>query len=99
MPLPYLKIKDIPNKDKGKQLWFWIVIKDRTLQINLSGLSTPISVSHPDFRDPKADLRRIIVSKTPLTIKRVLITKTLYNGISDVYEDVREFERSEGTVI
>ena len=74
---PYLEIKDIPNTDKGKQLWFWIVIKDRTFQINFSGLSTPISVSHPDFRDPNADLRRIIVSKTPLTIKRALIRKKI----------------------
>ena len=95
---PNLKIIDIPNKDKGKQLWFWIVIRGETMEIMFSGLSRPISVSHYDFRQGSI-VNRIRVSDSPFTIKKGLITKNLYDTNSEAYEDVKEFEKSQGTVI
>ena len=97
---PSLKIINIPNNAKGKQLYFWLFIKDQTIKIIFSGLSKATTVIHPDIINNKnADLSIIYVSDSPFNIKRGLITKNIYNLKSDAYLDVREFERSEGTII
>ena len=41
----------------------------------------------------------LYVSDTPFTIKRALITQNTYNLNSDAYGDVKEYEKSQGTII
>lgn len=49
------------------------------MQIIFSGLTTQISVNHHDFEDVNDDINRISVLDSPFTIKRGLLTKSLYN--------------------
>ena len=40
-----LRLIDIPNNIKGKQMWFWIVVRDKTIDIVFSGISSSIKRS------------------------------------------------------
>ena len=96
---PSLKSYNIPSYYIGKQVYLWITIQTDLIQINFSG-SRAISVIHRIIQfNRDVNLRRIDVSDSPLTIQRGLITKNIYNVISDVYKDVREYEISEGTFV
>ena len=95
---PSLKSYNIPSYYQGKQLYLWITIQNDLFVINFSG-SRAISGTHPDLVNNDANIRRINVSDSPFTIQRGLITKNIYNVNSDAYEDVREYEISEGTFI
>lgn len=39
------------------------------------------------------------ISDTPFTIKRGLVTKNLHDTNSKAYQDIRQFERSQGKII
>ena len=109
-----LKTSYIPSYAKGKQLYFWIIIQNDIINFFFSGHSggrpsgrpsripyvAPVtSVRHPNLQNKDANLRTSHVSDSPLTIKRGLITKNIYNVDSDAYKEVREYEISEGTFI
>ena len=96
---PSLKTINIPNNARGKQLYVWLLIKDETIKIIFSGLSNLISTTHPEFANPNHELFKILVSDSPFTIRRGLITKNIYDLNSDALDDVKEFEKSEGTII
>lgn len=89
---------NIPNNAKGKQFWFWIMIRNHDIYINVSGRSSPAYVSHI-LHNTKNELSKIYVSDSPFTIKRALITKNLYAGNTNAFKDVREYERNERTII
>ena len=96
---PSLKSYNIPSYYIGKQLYLWITIQADLIVINFSG-TRAITVTHRIIQfNRDTNLRRIDVSDSPLTIQRGLITKNIYNVISDVYKDVREYEISEGTFV
>ena len=93
-----LKTGYIPSYAKGKQLHFWIIIQNDIITFFFSGHSggrpsgrpsripyvAPVtSVRHPNLQNKDANLRTIHVSDSPLTIKRGLITKNIYNVDSD----------------
>ena len=44
-------------------------------------------------------ISKIHVSDSPFTIKRGLITKNYYDNNSNAYNDVLDYERSEGTFV
>ena len=96
---PSLKSYNIPSYYIGKQLYLWITIQADLIVINFSG-TRAITVTHRIIQfNRDTNFRRIDVSDSPLTIQRGLITKNIYNVISDVYKDVREYEISEGTFV
>ena len=88
----------IPSYYIGKQIYFWIRIPNDIIKITFSG-SSAIFVRNPNLQNQDANLRIIDVSDSPLTIKRGLITKNIYNVDRDAYKDVREYEISKGTFV
>ena len=93
---PSYRTFNIPNNSIGKQVLFWIWIKDSHLNIIFSGISAPIILN--DFRD-SSGLRIINVDDNPFTKVRGLITKNVWDNNSTAFENVKEFERSQGTII
>ena len=92
-----LKSFNIPNNSLGKQVWFWIWTKGTDINILIfSGISKPIIINN--FSDTNG-LRRINVDDNPFTKKRGLITKNVWDNNSTAFENVKEFEKSEGTII
>ena len=89
----------IPSYYKGKQLYIWIIIQNNIIRIFFSGLFRVISATHPNLQNNDVILVKIMVSDSPFTIQRGLITKNIYDQNSDAYKDVREYEISEGTFI
>ena len=94
-----LKSYKIPQDFIGKKIYLWIIIQNYNIKIYFSGLSTAIFLTNPYHKNNDLNLRLIRVSDSPFTINRGLITKNIYNLNSDSYDDVREYERSEGTII
>ena len=86
---PSLRSFNIPNNSLGKQVWFWIWVKGTVMNIIFSGISAPINVGNT-FGN---------VDDNPFTKKRGLITKNIYDNSSEAYQRVKEFEKSEGTII
>ena len=93
---PSLRSFNIPNNSLGKQVWFWIWVKGTVMNIIFSGISAPINVGNA-FVD--TTIRRVNVEDNPFTKKRGLITKNIYDNSSEAYQRVKEFEKSEGTII
>ena len=96
---PSLRSINIPYKARGKQMYFWLFIIDKTIKIIFSGLSKSFTVSHDGIQNKDEDFSTLYVSDTPFTIRRGLITQNIYNLNSDAYGDVKEYEKSEGTII
>ena len=93
---PSLRSFNIPNNSLGKQVWFWIWVKGTVMNIIFSGISAPINVGNA-FVD--TTIRRVNVEDNPFTKKRGLITKNIYDNSSQAYQLIKEFEKSEGTII
>ena len=93
---PSLRSFNIPNNSLGKQVLFWIWVKGTVMNIIFSGISAPINVGN-SFVD--TTIRRINVEDNPFTKKRGLITKNIYDNTSQAYQLIKEFEKSEGTII
>ena len=93
---PSLRSFNILNNSLGKQVWFWIWVKGTVMNIIFSGISAPINVGNA-FVD--TTIRRVNVEDNPFTKKRGLITKNIYDNSSEAYQRVKEFEKSEGTII
>ena len=87
---------NIPNNSLGKQVWFWIWEKDAHINIIFSGISKPIIIN--DFSDT-GGLVRINADDNPFTKKRGLVTKNVWDNNSTAFENVKEFEKSQGTII
>ena len=96
---PTLRITNIPNTARGKQIWIWLLHKNYSIFIYLSGLCQPINLVQRGFIDTDANLNKINVSDSPFTIKRGLITKNFYTHTTDAFKDVREYERGQGTIV
>ena len=93
---PSLRSFNIPNNSLGKQVLFWIWVKGTVMNIIFSGISAPINVGN-SFVD--TTIRRVNVEDNPFTKKRGLITKNIYDNTSQAYQLIKEFEKSEGTII
>ena len=93
---PSIRTFNIPNNSLGKQVWFWIWVKDANIYIIFSGISSPIVINI--FGDTKG-LVRVNVDDNPFIKKRGLITKNVLDNNSTAFENVKEFERSQGTII
>ena len=93
---PSLRTFNIPNNSLGKQVWFWIWVKDADINIIFSGISSPIIINI--FGDTKG-LVRVNVDDNPFIKKRGLITKNVLDNNSTAFENLKEFERSQGTII
>ena len=93
---PSLRTFNIPNNSLGKQVWFWIWGEFAHINIIFSGISKPINVANFIFIN---GLKRVNVDDNPFTKKRGLITKNIYDNSSEAYQRVKEFEKSEGTII
>ena len=93
---PSLRSFNIPNNSLGKQVWFWIWVKGTVMNIIFSGISAPINVGNAFVNDT---ISRANVEDNPFTKKRGLITKNIYDNTSEAYQRVKEFEKSEGTII
>ena len=65
------------------------------MNIIFSGISAPININLVNV----VDINRINVEDNPFTKKRGLITKNIYDNSSEAYQRVKEFEKSEGTII
>ena len=66
------------------------------MNIIFSGVSAPINVGNAFSND---SILRVNVEDNPFTKKRGLITKNIYDNSSEAYQRVKEFEKSEGTII
>ena len=93
---PSLRSFNIPNNALGKQVLFWIWVKGTVMNIIFSGISAPINVGNA-FVD--TTIRRVNVEDNPFTKVRGLITKNIYDNTSQAYQLIKEFEKSEGTII
>ena len=93
---PSLRSFNIPNNSLGKQVWFWIWVKGTVMNIIFSGISAPIDVGNAFVN---FTISRVNVKDNPFTKKRGLITKNIYDNSSEAYQRVKEFEKSEGTII
>ena len=96
---PSISSFNIPNKSLGKQVWFWIWVIDRQMNIIFSGISAPININLANVVDSNHNVYRINVEDNPFTKKRELITKNIYDNTSQAYQLIKEFEKSEGTII
>ena len=96
---PSYRSYNIPNNSLGKQVWFWIWDKDQVMNIIFSGISEPIIFNNRFIGIHINSLRRINVSDNPFTKKRGLLTKNVWDNNSTAFENVKEFERREGTII
>ena len=94
---PSYRTFNIPNNSLGKQVWFWIWEKDGNFSIIFSGISKPIIFNHGFSGIHR--LIRINVDDNPFTKKRGLVTKNVWDNNSTAFENVKEFERSQGTII
>ena len=87
---------NMPNNSLGKQVWFWICVKDTHMNIIFSGISEPIIINNFSVIH---GLVRVNVDDNPFTKKRGLVTKNVWDNNSIAFENVKEFEKSEGTII
>ena len=97
---PSLRTFNIPNNALGKQVLFWIWVKDTHMNIIFSGISAPIIINN-FFIDSSGlrTIRRINVDDNPFTKVRGLLTKNVWDNNSTAFENVKEFEKSQGTII
>ena len=93
---PSYRSFNIPNNSLGKQVWFWIWVKDTHMNIIFSGISEPIIINNFSVIH---GLVRVNVDDNPFTKKRGLVTKNVWDNNSIAFENVKEFEKSEGTII
>ena len=96
---PSLRTFNIPNNSLGKQVWFWIWVIDRQMNIIFSGISAPININLANVIDTNHTVHRISVDDNPFTKKRGLVTKNVWDNNSTAFENVKEFEISQGTII
>ena len=94
---PSIRSFNIPNNALGKQVLFWIWEKDAVINIIFSGISKPIIYNHGS--SGIHSVKRINVDDNPFTKKRGLMTKNVWDNNSTAFENVKEFEKSEGTII
>ena len=92
---PSLKTFNIPNNALGKQVLFWIWVKGTIMEIIFSGISAPITNIFSGIHR----IVRVNVDDNPFTKKRGLVTKNVWDNNSTAFENVKEFEKSEGTII
>ena len=97
---PSLRTFNIPNNALGKQVLFWIWFKDTHMNLIFSGISAPIIINN-FFTDTSGlrTIRRINVDDNPFTKVRGLVTKNVWDNNSTAFENVKEFEKSQGTII
>ena len=97
---PSLRTFNIPNNALGKQVLFWIWVKDTHMNLFFSGISAPIIINNL-FTDNSGlrTIRRINVDDNPFTKVRGLLTKNVWDNNSTAFENVKEFEKSQGTII
>ena len=93
---PFLRSYNILNNSLGKQFWFWVWHEGRNLNVIFSGISKPM---YTFIRRVNPVLLRVNVDDNPFTKKRGLITKNVWDNNSTAFENVKEFERSQGTII
>ena len=93
---PSLRSFNIPNNSLGKQVLFWIWVKGTVMNIIFSGISAPINVGNAFGND---SILRVNVEDNPFTKVRGLITKNIYDNNSEAYQLIKEFEKSEGTIV
>ena len=96
---PSIRTISIPNNALGKQVLFWIWIKDRNMKIFFSGISNIISINLSSVVNTNNKINRINVDDNPFTKVRGLVTKNIWDDISTAFENVKEFEKSQGTII
>ena len=92
---PSLKTFNIPNNALGKQVLFWIWGKGTIMEIIFSGISAPITNIFSSIHR----LKRVNVDDNPFTKKRELVTNNVWDNNSTAFENVKEFEKSQGTII
>ena len=97
---PSLRTFNIPNNALGKQVLFWIWFKDTHMNLIFSGISAPIIINN-FFTDisGQSSIRLINVDDNPFTKVRGLVTKNVWDNNSTAFENVKEFEKSQGTII
>ena len=97
---PSLRTFNIPNNALGKQVLFWIWVKDTHMNLIFSGISAPIIINN-FFTDISGlrTIRVINVDDNPFTKVRGLVTKNVWDNNSTAFENVKEFEKSQGTII
>ena len=93
---PSLKSINISVFALGKYIWFWIWVKDSNLNMIFSEISKPININN--FSDNK-ELVILNVDSFPFNRVKGLITKNVWDNNSKAFENVKEFERREGTSI
>ena len=88
---------NIPNNSLGKKVWFWIWVKGTIMKIIFSGISAPITNLFSSIHR----LVRVNVDDNPFTKKRGLVTNNVWdnNSTCTAFENVKEFEKSQGTII
>ena len=85
---------NIPNDSLGKQVWIWIWVKGLDMNVIFSGMSSPIHT-----RRGYGGFGVININNYEFTQKRGLLTKNIYDNSSEVYQKIKEFERTQGTVV
>ena len=88
---------NIPNNVKGKHIFIWLWKKDINYNLFFSGISAPISFVRRATSSSELSAVRIV--DTTFTKVRGLITKNIYDNSSEAYQLIKEFEKSEGTII
>ena len=68
------------------------------MNIIFSGISAPINVGNVIIH-PNDTVLGLDVDDNPFTKKRGLMTKNIYDNSSETYQRVKEFERTQGTIL
>ena len=96
----YDRTFNIPNNMKGGQVFLWLSCKDGNLEFFFSGFSSPI-IFKINIYSSKFDyeLSRVTVNYSPFNGLRGLITKNIFHYDSEAFNKVKEYEKSQGTII
>ena len=96
----YDRTFNIPNNMKGKQVFLWLSGKDGNFEFFFSGFSSPIifKIKIP-ISEVDEKLSRVTVNPSPFNGLRGLITKNIFNYDSEAFNKVKEYEKSQGTII
>ena len=96
----YDRTFNIPNNMKGGQVFLWLSGKDGNFEFFFSGFSSPIIFKiNIDSSKFDNELSRITVNFSPFNGLRGLITKNILHYDSEAFNKVKEYEKSQGTII
>ena len=93
------RIINFSNNIIGKQLYFWLYFDVGEINIIFSGQKDFITIPNHEFLVNMQLMNRATIRINPFNLKRALITKNIHKENSHAFRNVKDFERSQGTII